>query len=135
MADPLDKIEGIGPKYESKLNEIGIETVEEFLDRAKTPAGRTELADETGISKSLILTWANHADLFRISGIGSQFADLLEEAGVNTVPQLAQRDPTSLTTTLIDINDKKHLTKGAIHEKTVAKWIEQAKELPRIMEY
>ena len=131
----LSDIEGIGGVYEGKLNVAGIETVEEYLAACRTPANREALSEKTGISVTLILEWANHADLYRIKGIGSEYADLLEEAGVDTVPELAQRNPENLHKKLKEINDEKDLVRRLPGEGEVADWIAQAKQLPRALEY
>ena len=131
----LSDIEGIGGVYEGKLNAAGIETVEEYLAACRTPANRQALAEKTGISVTLILEWANHADLYRIKGIGSEYADLLEAAGVDTVPELAQRNPENLHKKLKEINDEKDLVRRLPGEGEVADWIAQAKQLPRALEY
>ena len=102
-------IEGIGENFASKLMAENIDTVEQLLDRCAAPAGRKELADKTGISEKLILRWTNHADLFRVDGIGPQFAELLEAAGVDTVKELRHRVPANLAAKLVEVNDEKHL--------------------------
>jgi len=88
----LIKIEGIGEKYATKLKMVGVSTTNALLERGKTPQGRQELSEKTGISEKFILEWVNLADLFRIKGVGEQYSDLLEEAGVDTVVELAQRN-------------------------------------------
>lgn len=131
----LETIEGIGEVYQAKLKEAGIGSVEELLEGCRTPKGREALAEKSGISGKLILEWANHADLFRIDGIGSEYADLLEEAGVDTVPELAQRSAERLHLKLKEINEAKELVRRLPSEKQVADWIAQAKKLPRALEY
>ena len=88
----IAKIEGIGDVYAQKLREAGVQTVDDLLKAGADPQGRNELAEKTGISGKLILEWVNHADLFRIKGVGEEYSDLLEEAGVDTVPELAQTE-------------------------------------------
>lgn len=132
---PIDKIEGIGPVYAAKLREIGITTVEELLQRGATRRGREEIAEQTGISPALILEWVNHADLFRIKGISEEYADLLEEAGVDSVPELAQRNPENLYQRLVEVNQEKNLVRRLPSLDQVRDWIEQAKQLPRVIEY
>lgn len=127
----INSIEGIGPVYESKLKEIGISTTEELLEKGATKKGRKTIAEETGISEKLILTWVNHTDLFRIKGIGPQYAELLEASGVDTVPELATRKPENLLKKMTEVNEDKKLVRGLPVLKQVEKWIEQAKELPK----
>ncbi len=131
----LNDIEGIGPVYTEKLEELGIETTEDLLEAGKTPAKREELAEESGISGNLLLEWINLADLFRVSGISEEFSDLLEEAGVDTVPELAQRNPENLHETLAEVNEEKDLVRRAPFLSEVKKWVEEAETLPREIEY
>lgn len=131
----LASIEGIGPVYQEKLAQAGIRTVEKLIEVGKTPKGRAQLSEETGISSKLLLEWINHADLFRIKGIGEEYSDLLEEAGVDTVPELAQRRADSLYAKLIEINAEQKLVRRLPPKVLVEDWIAQAKELPRIIEY
>jgi predicted flap endonuclease-1-like 5' DNA nuclease len=84
-------VEGIGEAYARRLQDAGIPTIETLLAQGCEPKGRQAIAEQTGIQDTLILKWINRADLARISGIGSEYADLLELAGVDTVPELAQR--------------------------------------------
>ena len=129
------EVEGIGEVYAKKLTGVGINTIEELLEKAKKPAGRKELAEAADIPEKLILTWANHADLMRIDGVGPQFSDLLEAAGVDTVKELKHRVPANLAAKLVENNEEKHLVRRVPSEKEVEKMIEQAKELPAVMEY
>lgn len=131
----LATIEGIGPVYQEKLNQIGIRSVEALLVAGKTPKGRADLAEKSGISGKLILEWVNLADLFRIKGIGEEYSDLLEEAGVDTVPELAQRRPDNLYAKLVEINAEKKLVRRLPPQVSVEDWVAQAKELPRVVEY
>ena len=126
-------IEGIGPAYKEKLNGIGIATVEELLEKGASPAGRQSIAESTGISEKLVLEWVNLADLFRIDGIGEEYSDLLEEAGVDTVPELAQRSPENLHKKLEEVNAAKNLVNRIPTLSAVEKWVEQAKTLPRMV--
>ena len=95
MANLLE-IEGIGEVYRKKLKETGISTTDKLLEQGATPQGRKEIAAKADISPKLVLEWVNHADLFRINGVAEEYADLLEEAGVDTVVELAQRNPNNL---------------------------------------
>ena len=128
-------IEGIGPVYSETLNQHGIKYVGELLEAGSTRKQREELAEATEISPKLILEWVNLADLFRIKGIGEEWSDLLEEAGVDTVPELAQRNPVNLHSTLVDVNDAKNLVRRTPSLEMVEDWVEQAKKLPRVLEY
>ena len=103
MAYKIIDIQGIGPVYAEKMIAVGVETVPQLLERGKTPAGRKELEDATGIRHDLILTWVNHADLFRVKGIGPQFSELLEAAGVDTVKELAHRNAENLEKKMIEV--------------------------------
>jgi len=128
-------IEGIGEVYAPKLIAEGVETVEQLLERCAAPAGRKELAEKTGISEKLILRWTNHADLFRIEGIGPQFAELLEASGVDTVKELRHRVAANLAAKLQEVNDEKHLCGRVPAEVEVQRMIDQAKELEPKMTY
>ena len=131
----LTTIEGIGEVYSGQLATAGVSTTEDLLDKAATPTGRQAIEEETGISGKLVLRWANMADLFRIDGVSEEYADLLEACGVDTVPELAQRNPENLYQALIQTNEEKQLTRGNIGESQVAGWVSEAKELPRVLTY
>ncbi len=131
----LSDIEGIGETYEAKLKESGIGSLEKLLEAGATPAGRVKVAKESGISEKLILTWVNKADLTRVKGISTQYADLLEFANVNTIPQLATRNAENLTLKMQEVNDERNLVRKVPVLSQVQDWIAQAKELPRILEY
>lgn len=128
-------VEGIGEKYKVKLQEAGIRTTEKLLEVAATPKGRKEVAEKTGISEKLILEWVNLSDLFRIKGVGSEYSDLLEEAGVDTVVELGNRNPANLFKMLDEANAKKKLVRKLPTEEQVKDWVDQAKKLPRIVSY
>lgn len=131
----LTEIEGIGEIYAQKLGEAGIQTTEALLEQGASPGGRKKIAEKTGISGKLIMKWVNRADLFRIQGIGEEYADLLELAGVDTVPELAQRNPENLYQKLATVNQEKKLVRRLPAQNDVSNWIEQAKELPRVITY
>ena len=128
-------IEGIGEKYAAELNEIGIKSVEDLLQAGASPKGRQEIAEKTGISEKLVLEWTNRADLFRIKGVGEEYSDLLEAAGVDTVVELAHRNAENLYQKMVVTNEEKKLVRKLPTAAQVAAWIEQAKALPRIMTY
>ncbi len=131
----LSQVEGIGTSYAEKLVKAGVKTTQALLDKGATSKGRRELAEATGISEKVILEWVNHVDLFRIKGIGEEYADLLEAAGVDTVPELARRNPQNLHQKLIEVNKEKELVRRPPAQATVENWVEQAKDLPRVIEY
>lgn len=131
----LENIEGIGKKYADKLIKAGVKSVNGLLDKGSTPKGRKEIAAATGIADKLVLEWVNHADLFRIKGVGEEFADLLEAAGVDSVPELAQRKPDNLCAKMKEVNDKKKLVRRIPALSEVERWVAQAKKLPRKINY
>ena len=131
----IDKIEGIGPTFASKLAAAGVDTTEELLAAGATPKGRDDLAETTGISETLILEWVNLADLFRIKGVGEEYSDLLEEAGVDTVAELARRNADNLHAKILEVNEVKNLVRRPPSLSQVTDWIAQAKRLPRQVTY
>ena len=126
----LEIIEGIGPVYAEKLREAGIATVEALLDAGATPQGRQRLEERTGIGHKLVLEWVNLADLIRIKGIGEEYSDLLEEAGVDTVKELRNRVPGHLYRAIVEVNEAKKLVRRLPTLGMVTDWVEQAKRLP-----
>lgn len=131
----LTEVEGIGEVYAQKLKDIGIDTTEKLLEQGASPKGREEIVEQSGISKKLVLKWINRADLFRIKGVGAEYADLLEAAGVDTVPELAQRNPENLYQKLLEVNQEKELVRRAPSQDQVSAWVEEAKGLPRVITY
>ena len=126
-------IEGVGDVYAEKLVAAGINKVSELLDKCAAPKGRKELAEATGISEKLILRWTNHADLFRINGVGPQFAELLEAAGVDTVKEFRHRVAENLQPKLAELNEARKICGRVPAVTEVQKMIDQAKELePRV---
>jgi predicted flap endonuclease-1-like 5' DNA nuclease len=131
----LTEIEGIGEAYAQKLQGAGVGTLDQLLEKGAAPTGRKEIAEKTGVSEKLILRWANMADLFRIKGVGEEYADLLEAAGVDTVPELAQRNPENLHNKLAEVNEAKNLVRRVPTVEEVGGWVGQAKQLPRVLTY
>ncbi len=131
----LSIVEGIGDIYEAKLKAAGVNSLEAMLAACATKKGRTELAEKADISEKLILKWANHADLMRIKGIGGEYSELLEAAGVDTVPELANRKAENLFKKMRETNDQKSLVRKLPTEAQVADWIKQAADLPRVLQY
>ena len=128
-------IEGIGPVYAEKLLGAGIKTVEALLEKGATPKGREMLAEAAGIAEKLILEWVNLADLMRVKGIGEEYSDLLEEAGVDTVKELKHRNPENLYKAMIEVNQTKKLVRHVPTLKEVQKWVAEAAELPAVITY
>lgn len=135
MATKIEDIEGIGPAFAAKLSEAGIGSVENLLETAGTKKGRVDLAEKAGIPEANILKWVNHADLFRIKGVAGQYAELLEASGVDSVPELAQRNAANLAAKMGEINDAKNLTNRAPSESEVQRWIDEAKTLDRAVHH
>lgn len=129
----IAEIEGVGDAYAAKLKEAGIKTVADLLDKGATDKGRKDIADATGISQKLILKWVNHADLFRIDGVGPQFAELLEASGVDTVKEFRHRNAENLAAKMAEVNEAKHLTRRVPSVTELQKMIDQAGQLePKI---
>ena len=138
MSYPIVKIVGIGPKYRDDLKSAGITFTRDLLASASTPEAREELSRKTGISEKLILEWANHCDLMRIPGIGPSEADHLEEIGVDTVLELARRNPENLHKNLKEHIEKKAGQTWIPDLPTVEKWVLYAGNrilFPRMLEY
>ena len=131
----IDVIEGIGAKHTFALSSAGVTHVRHLLQRAATPGGREALSRETGLSPALLLEWVNHIDLMRIRGVGAEYSDLLEAAGVDSPVELAQRSPALLATLLAETNAQHPLVRRVPSEKVLAGWISEARTLPRLITY
>jgi len=131
----ITDIEGIGEKFAEKLQSAGVRTTEALLKKGGTSANRKDLAMQIDVSDHQILEWVNRADLYRIKGVGSEYADLLEAAGVDTVRELAKRQAGNLFENLKMINDEKKKVRKLPTADQVAEWVKQAKSLPRAVEY
>ncbi len=131
----ITKIEGIGPHYASKLEGAGITTTASLLASAADRKGRLQLADRTGISMNQILGWVNRADLMRVRGIGQEYSDLLEAAGVDTARELSRRRPENLHQTLVITNASKKLVRRPPSLNEIQRWVEHAKMLPPMVTY
>lgn len=134
MAKVID-IEGVGPAYAAKLEAAGVKDTDALLKMGSTPKGRQELAEKTGVNEKMILEWVNRVDLYRIKGIGSEYSDLLEASGVDTVVELATRKPENLVAKMTEVNGAKHLVRQLPTLAQVENWVKQAKELPRAVSY
>lgn len=131
----INEIEGIGPSYAEKLESVGMKNSDDLLESGKTPQGRKDIAEKTGISSKLILEWINLCDLIRIKGVGEEYSDLLEEAGVDTVVELSHRNAENLQKKMQEVNEEKNLVHKTPTIDQVTAWVEEAKTLPRVIEY
>ncbi|MCA9279754.1 MAG: DUF4332 domain-containing protein [Phycisphaeraceae bacterium] len=129
----ITDIEGIGPTFGEKLTAAGINDTDTLLKECASASGRKGVAEKTGITESMLLKWANMADLYRITGVGSEYSELLHEAGVDTVPELAQRNAANLTASMLEVNEKRNLTRKPPTETSVQKWIDEAKTLAKVI--
>jgi predicted flap endonuclease-1-like 5' DNA nuclease len=135
MSRAVHTIEGIGPHYAQVLKGIGISTTEQLLRAGSTSKGRAELCRKTGLSGKLILKWVNMCDLFRVRGVASQYAELLEAAGVDTVKELRNRNPENLTEAMSNVNTEKKRVRMLPNNKQVSGGVEQAKTLQPAVTY
>jgi len=135
MAYKIDEIEGIGPSYREKLRAAGIKTTDDLLSQCAKPAGRKKVCENTGLSEKHILGWTNMADLMRVSGIGRQYAELLEASGVDTIKELRNRKAENLAAKMNEVNAEKKLAKSTPAKSVVENWIAQAKTTDPMIEY
>ncbi|HEY5579458.1 MAG TPA: DUF4332 domain-containing protein [Acidimicrobiia bacterium] len=131
----IDAIEVIGWRRAARLRKAGVRTTEALLRRGARKSGRKELAKATGLTESQILQWVNRADLMRVKGIGSEYGDLLETAGVDTVKELRRRNAGALTRRMAELNDSKHLVRRLPTENMVAGWVDHAGRLEPVVRY
>ena len=132
----IEEVEGIGPANAGKLKTAGVDTTDELLERGATPAGRASLEGATGISHGKILEWVNHVDLMRIKGVGSEYSDLLEAAGVDSPAELARRNAANLATTVQEVvAARPSIVRRVPSEDELQGWIDQSKKLPKVVEH
>lgn len=129
MGYKIEEIEGIGPAYAGKLALANISTTDDLLKLCCAADGRKATAEKTGIRESLLLEWTNMADLMRISGVGPEYSELLEAAGVDTVKELRNRNAENLAAKMAEVNESKKLTRNVPSQKVVSTWVDQAKSL------
>jgi predicted flap endonuclease-1-like 5' DNA nuclease len=129
----IEDLEGVGPVYGARLGGAGVQTTDDLLEQAGPAAGRRALAAAADVSPDLLLRWVNHADLYRISGIGSEYADLLEASGVDSCAARARRNAANLATTMAEANAARALVRRLPTEEVVQGWIEQAQALPKVV--
>jgi chlorosome envelope protein I len=128
-------LEGIKEEHAVKLIKAGVKSFENLLERGRDRSGRKELCGATGLGENDILTLVNRADLARIKGVGFSWSELLEASGVDTVPELAQRNPSNLYAKMQEVNKLKKLVHQLPSSDQVKAWVDQAKKLPRILVY
>jgi len=133
MSYSIEEVEGIGPEFGQKLRDVDIQTTEDLLRRCGDKKGRAGVSTETGISEKHLLEWVNLSDLMRLNGVGEEFADLLEEAGVDTVKELATRNAENLAVAVAECNEKKKLTDRVPSAETIQKWIDEAKTMDAVV--
>ncbi len=137
----IEDIEGVGPAMGEKLRAAGIRSTGALLKRAASAAGRKEVCEATGIGSGPVLEWVNRADLMRVRGVGSEYSDLLEAAGVDTVKELRNRNAENLTAKMVEVNDEAiRKTKKSIVRRTpalseVQRWVAHAKKLDPMVTY
>ena len=132
----IEDVEGIGPVYAAKLGAVGVTTTDDLLEQGAKPSGRTSLEEATGIAHALILEWVNHVDLMRIDGVGSEYSDLLEAAGVDSPAELARRNATNLATTVQEVvAARPGIVRRIPSESELQGWIDQSKDLPKVVEH
>ena len=135
MSYKIEEIQGIGPAYKEKLAKAKVATTDDLLKMCCEPAGRKTISETTGLSEGHLLTWSNMADMMRISGVGPQFAELLEASGVDTVKELQHRNAENLATKMSEVNTEKNLANATPAASTVQEWIDQAKSLEPTIKY
>ena len=128
-------VEGVGPVYAEQLAAVGVKPTDDLLERGAKPKGRQDLEAATGIGHALILKWVNRVDLYRIKGVGSEYSDLLEIAGVDSPVELAHRNAANLVETMAEANAARSLVRRLPTLAEVTDWIEQSKKLPKIVEH
>lgn len=131
----IEDIEGIGPTYGQKLRDAGIESVGDLLKACSDRKGRKATSDQTGIDEEKLLKWANHADLMRINGVGPEYSELLEASGVDTCKELKMRKPENLAAKMQEVNAARKLTRQTPSATQVARWVEEAGQLPPVITY
>ncbi len=129
MTYKIEQIEGIGANFAERLTAAGVHTSDQLLAHCETMDGRKRLESLTGASVPMLMTWANQADLMRVNGIGSEFSQLLESSGIQSVKELSVRTPENIVRLLDRVNEEKKLTRVVPPLKTVERWVEIAREM------
>jgi len=132
----IDEVEGIGAGFAQKLGAAGVKGTDDLLEKGAKPSGRMALEEATGISHAQILEWVNHVDLMRIKGVGSEYSDLLEAAGVDSPAELAQRNAANLATTVQEVvAARPSIVRRIPSESELQGWIDESKKLPKVVEH
>jgi predicted flap endonuclease-1-like 5' DNA nuclease len=132
----IEDVEGIGPVFAAKLGAVGVSSTDDLLEQGAKPGGRKSLEESTGIAHALILEWVNHVDLMRIKGVGSEYSDLLEAAGVDSPAELARRNAENLATTVQEVvAARPGIVRRVPTETELQDWIDQSKDLPKVVEH
>ena len=125
----VDQVAGIDQKSATKLRKSGIRTARGLSEAVAQPKSRTELSKVTGIDGKLLQQWGNHCELLTVRGVGAEYAELLVEAGVDTVRDLRRRNPTALLAKIISLNGSRKVVRRLPTESMVEKWIDAAREM------
>ena len=132
----IEEVEGIGATFAAKLGAAGVSSTDDLLEQGAKPSGRAALEQATGISHDQILEWVNHVDLMRIKGVGSEYSDLLEAAGVDSPVELARRNAANLATTVQEVvAARPGIVRRIPTESEIQGWIDQSKDLPKVVEH
>ena len=131
----IKDIEGVGSVFEAKLSAAGVRTTAGLLKEGASASGRRAIAARSGIDQKKILEWVNHCDLMRITGIGPEYSDLLEAAGVDTLVELGRRRADNLHASVVAANESKKLVRRPPSSGMIANWIIAAKGMPRVVTY
>ena len=135
MSYPLTAIAGIGPAMTARLKALGIRTTDKLLEASKTVKDRRILAQKLDIDEQTVLRWANLTDRMRIKGVREPYAELLKDAGVDTVKELKYRNPEHLARAMAEANAKRRRVRLLPSEKRVGRWIEAARRLDQKIKY
>ena len=135
MVMKIEDIEGIGPKYGKILRDNGINSPAKLLTAGASTQGRKDLETKTGLSHSHVLRWVNLADLCRVKGVSTQYSELLEAAGVDSVKELCNRNAENLTEKMKEVNAEKKLVRAVPSGKLVSDWVSQAKSMAPVIAY
>ena len=131
----IEGIEDIGSRTRARLQAADLWSCRALLEAGATKRGRRIVAETVGVSESRVLEWVHKADLMRINGISTRYAQLLEAAGVDSIRKLRKRRPAQLHQSLVaeDAKRRKRLVSRLPSKKEVGAWVRQAKKLPQVV--